>query len=187
MTRSDFQRELKLISIPDYAKCLKLLIHHSTPFNVINHVIFTTQTTLKISKRLKKHNFSINCGIILAGGMLHDLGRSKTHKLDHGIIGAQILRQKGFPDELARIAENHLFAGILAEEAREFGLPSKDYIPSTLEEKIVTYADNISKKGSLLTTKEVIIRFSKYLDLSHPIIIRAQDLHNEIEDLIAYS
>ncbi len=176
-----------MVSVPDYATCIKLLIHHSTPFNVINHVIFTTQTALKISKRLKKHNFSINCEIILAGGMLHDIGRSKTHQLDHGIIGAQILRQNGFPDELARIAENHLFAGILAEEAREFGLPSKDYIPSTLEEKIITYADNISKKKSVLTTREVINRFSKYLDLSHPIIIRVYELHNEIETLLTYS
>jgi len=174
-----------VVSVPDYATCIKLLIHHSTPFNVINHVIFTTQTALKISKRLKKKKISIDCDIILAGGMLHDLGRSRTHYLDHGIIGAQILRQKGFPDELARIAENHLFAGILAEEAKEFGLPSKDFIPSTLEEKIITYADNISKKGSLLSTKEVIDRFSKRLDLSHPIIIRVRNLHNEIEDLLA--
>ena len=178
-------RDLKVVSVQDYATCIKLLIYHSTPYNVINHVIFTTQTALKISKRLKKHKFAINCDIILAGGMLHDLGRSRTHQLNHGIIGAQILRQKGFPDELARIAENHLFAGISAEEAIEFGLPSKDFIPTTLEEKIITYADNISKKNSLLTTKEVIIRFSKYLDLSHPIIIRVRDLHKEIEDLLA--
>ncbi|MFX0086959.1 MAG: HD domain-containing protein [Candidatus Hodarchaeota archaeon] len=174
-----------MVLVPDYATCIKLLIHHSTPFNVINHVIFTTQTALKISKRLKKHNFSINCDIVLAGAMLHDLGRSKTHQLTHGIIGAQMLRQNGFSDELARIAEIHLFAGILAEEAREFGLPSKDYVPLTLEEKIITYADNISKKNSLLTTREVITRFSKYFDSSHPILIRVYELHNEIEDLLA--
>ena len=177
-------RDLKVKSLPDYATCIKLLLHNSTPCNVINHVIFTAQTALEISRYLKMNDININCEIVLAGSMIHDLGRCETHQLDHGVVGAQILREMDFPEVLAQIAENHLFAGISTEEAGEFGLPAKNYIPSTLEEKIITYADNISKRDSILTTKEVINRFSKYFDISHPIIVRAIVLHKEIEDLL---
>lgn len=177
-------RYLKVKSLPDYATCIKLLLHNSTPCNVINHVIFTTQTALKISRYLKMNDININCEIVLAGSMIHDLGRCKTHKLDHGVVGAQILREMDFPEVLAQIAENHLFAGISEEEAGELGLPAKNYIPSTLEEKIITYADNISKRDSILTTKEVINHFRKYFDISHPIIVRVIVLHKEIEDLL---
>ena len=41
------------------------------------------------------------------------------------------------------IIERHLGAGIPLEEAAMLGLPPKDYMPITLEEKIVAHADNL--------------------------------------------
>ena len=177
--------DLTVVSLPDYATCLQILVEYHTPSNVIDHVIFTTQTALNIARHLKEKKLEINCEIIIAGAMLHDLGRCTSHQLDHGIIGAQLIRQKGLSEEIATIAENHIFGGISAQDAIDLELPSKDYIPSTLEEKIVTYADNISKNDSILTTPQVIKKFETYFDFSHPIIIRVKKLHEEIEKLLA--
>ncbi len=174
----------EVVFIPDYIQCIQMHLDYCTSPNVINHAILTTQTALKIAKQIKKQNSLVNCEIILAGAMLHDVGRSKSHGLDHGIIGAKILRQKGFPNEIANIAENHLFGGISNQDAIELGLPVKDYLPLSLEEKIVTYADNISKNDNLLTTPEVIKRFMRYFDREHPIIIRAKKLHDYIEKML---
>ncbi len=175
---------LTMASFPNYIECIQLLVRHSTPPDVITHGIQTAQTALKIAQKIKEQGKQVDCDFILAGALLHDIGRCKSHKIDHGILGGQILREEDFPKELVRIAENHIFAGITKHEAIDLGLPFKNYLPVTLEEKIITYADNVSKKEPLLTINEVIDRYSKYLRRSHPIIKRVRLLHSEIEKLL---
>lgn len=176
-----------MTSFPDYTKCIQILLDYSVPPNVISHLILTAQTAVNATKILKNHNYSINCNLILTGALLHDIGRCRSHRLDHGIIGAQILREEGLAEEIAQIAENHLFGGITRDEAKEFGLPFQDYLPITLEEKIITYADNISKKEPLLSIDEVIERYSRHLNKSHLILKRVRLLHAEIETLLTTS
>ncbi|MFX0173313.1 MAG: TIGR00295 family protein [Candidatus Hodarchaeota archaeon] len=172
------------MTFPKYIECLQLLKIFSVPPNVINHLIHTTQNAMNISLALKEKGHVIDCELVLAGAMLHDIGRCRSHHIDHGIIGAQLLRQQKFPELLAKIAENHLFGGISKQEAVELGLPKKDYMPRTLEEKVITYADNISKGEIILSTNEVIERYTKYLKRSHPIMHRLRTLHGEIEMLL---
>ncbi len=173
-----------MTAFPDYVECIQLLTRYSTPPNVLSHLILTTQTALKITTEIKKKHHRIDCDFILAGALLHDIGRCKSHHLDHGILGARILRKENYPEELAKIAENHLFAGITKFEAVELGLPFQDYLPVKLEEKIIVYSDNVSKKEPLLTIDEVIDRYRKYFPKSHPIIKRVSVLHTEIEKLL---
>ncbi|MHA2202822.1 MAG: HDIG domain-containing metalloprotein [Candidatus Hodarchaeales archaeon] len=173
-----------MTSFPDYAECVQLLLDYSTPSSVISHLILTTQTALSVARTFKDQKIIIDCDFILAGALLHDIGRCKSHRLNHGIIGAQILREEGLAEELVQIAENHLFGGITKHEAKELGLPFQDYLPVTLEEKIITYADNISKKEPLLSIDEVIERYSKYLKKTHPILKRVRLLHLEVDALL---
>lgn len=173
--------------LPNYLTCIELhLQHHSLP-QVIDHVIFTTQTALSIVKELKALFPTINCQLVLAGAMLHDIGRSQSHNIDHGIIGGEIIKQHGFPVELVYIVENHIFAGILKDETYEFSLPAKEYLPSTIEEKIVAYSDNISKNLQILSREEVLNYFSKYLSMNHPVMRRINKLHEEIETYLKIS
>jgi len=144
----------------------------------------TAQKAIIISKILKAKTVKIDCNLILAGALLHDLGRCQSHELDHAIIGADILRKLNYPTCLCQLVENHLLAGIKKEEASELGLPEKDFIPLSLEEKIVSYSDNISKNNIPLTTNEVISKYRKYYDEFHPILNRIKSLHDEIESLL---
>lgn len=139
---------------------------------------------MSIVDKLKSKNYTLDCDLILAGAMLHDIGRTKSHKINHAIIGAEIIREKGFSCALIEIIEKHIFSGISAEESAEFNLPYKNYIPTTLEEKIVTFSDNISKENAILSTEQVINRFKRHLPSNHPIIIRTRELHQEIERLL---
>ena len=77
------------------------------------------------------------------GALLHDIGRSTTHGIHHAIAGADIARKLGLPSEVVSIIERHIGAGLSKKEAAILGLPKKDYLPVTLEEKIVTHADNL--------------------------------------------
>jgi uncharacterized protein len=147
-------------------------------------LLFTAQTSINFAKLLKNKNYSINCDLVLAGALLHDIGRSQSHNIDHGILGGQILKTHRFPEELVSIVEKHIYAGISADEAKDLGLPTRDFIPKTIEEKIVAYADNISKTNEILSLAQVLNSFKRYLPDSHSILVRVQELHNNLEKLL---
>lgn len=97
--------------------------------------------------------------LVTVGGMLHDLGRSKTHGIQHAVEGVRIAKENGLPDAVVRIVERHVGAGITSEEAKSLGLPEKDYIPRTLEEKIVSHADKLMDGTRRTTVKVAVSRF----------------------------
>ena len=88
-------------------------------------------------------NPAIDFNLVLAGAMLHDIGRSRTHSIHHAQVGADLLRNMGYPEEIARIVECHTGAGLTADECTLLGLAPRDCMPRTTEEKIVTHADNL--------------------------------------------
>lgn len=81
--------------------------------------------------------------LVTAGALLHDIGRSVDHSIMHAYIGSQIVESYGLPRELVDIVRKHTGAGLDARDVEEMGLPPADYMPSTLEEKIVAHADNM--------------------------------------------
>ena len=105
---------------------------------------------------------------IYAGAMLHDVGifyvdapgiycnGSKPYIM-HGILGAEMLRAHRQPEWLARIAERHTGSGLTAEDIRtqHLPLPEKDFLPETLLEKLICYADKFFSKTSLDTEKDI--------------------------------
>ena len=90
--------------------------------------------------------------LVMQGALLHDIGRSRTHSIGHAQAGADLLREKGFPERLVRIVECHTGAGLSADECTLLGLLPRDSMPQTVEEKIVTHADNLLAG----TTRETI-------------------------------
>ena len=87
---------------------------------------------------MKEKDYKINIELVEAGALFHDLGRSKTHTVDHAIVGAQIAQSIGLPETVINIIKRHVGAGITAEEAQMLGWPKDIYVPQTLEEKIVS-------------------------------------------------
>ncbi len=68
----------------------------------------------------------------------------------HGVAGADILRSAGAPEKYARVAERHTGAGLTPDEARDAGLPDgRSYMPETLLEKLICYADCFYSKTNL--------------------------------------
>ena len=67
--------------------------------------------------------------------------------LCHGILGRRLLEEEGLPLH-ALVCERHTGAGITPEEVREGGLPlpERDYLPVSLEEKIICVADKFYSK-----------------------------------------
>ena len=75
--------------------------------------------------------------------MLHDIGRSRTHSIAHAQEGAAILREMGIREDVVRMAERHIGAGLTADECSLLRILPRDSLPQTLEEQIVANADNL--------------------------------------------
>lgn len=128
---------------PDREECIKILRKVGNCEIVINHCIVVTELAVKIAKKAIENNFKVNLDLVEAGAMLHDIGRAKTENIDHGIVGGKIARELKLNKEIVNIIERHVGAGISKDNAVKLGLLPKDYIPKTLEEKIVAHADNL--------------------------------------------
>ncbi len=148
------------------------------PENVINHCITVSKNATAIADRVK---ITVDKELIRRGAIFHDVGRSRTHSIDHGIEGGRIIRELGLGEEIAKIAERHIGAGITSEEAEKIGLPPGNYCPKSPEEKIVSYADNITMDSKTVSSGESIMRFKKILGENHPAVKRMEDLHREIQ------
>jgi len=99
-------------------------------------------------------------------------------------LGVEIARSLNLPESIVAIIECHIGGGIAAEEAKEVGLPVKDYFPSTLEEKLVAYADKLIESSRVVPIEQTIEQFSRKLGEHHPAIDRIIRLHEELFPLI---
>lgn len=125
--------------------------------------------------------------LVEIGGLLHDIGRSKTHDVDHIVVGSEIARSLGLPEPILHIVERHIGAGITADEAEKMGLPSRDFVPQTLEEKIVAYADKLIEGRRRVSFEVALKSFSRELGPDHPAVHRLKRLHEEFLPIIGES
>ncbi len=106
-------------------------------------VVHCQRVCRKALEIASKINKPLNYKLIARGGLLHDLGKAKSRADDHGYLGAQIGRSMGLHEDILRIMETHVKAGLTPKEARDADIPEKDYSPKTLEQKIIIYADKL--------------------------------------------
>ena len=125
-------------SLPSPEKCLALLKENGCSDEVIRHCKAVRDVAVRMAQRAHA-----NVKLVEAAALLHDIGRSKTHGILHGVEGAKIAKELNLPNSIINIIERHIGAGISLEVAKKIGLPPKDYMPHTLEEKIVCHADNL--------------------------------------------
>ena len=136
--------------------------------SVREHCKKVAELALKIAERAEKNGVKLNRNAILLGALLHDIGRAVTHDpFRHFLISAEILKKEGMDEAIVKIAERHFSAGMTAEEAKKLGLPEKDYLPETLEEKIVSFADNLTFGSEVKDFKSFLERLDK-IDSERP-------------------
>lgn len=128
---------------PPSSAAFNLLVHHSRQ---------VAELALAIARR--KESLKIDQGFLYEAAMLHDIGIFLTNcpeihcygrepYIKHGILGAELLRKCHLPYH-ALVAERHTSSGLSQDEIRQERLPlplDRSYLPESLEEKLVCYAD----------------------------------------------
>jgi uncharacterized protein (TIGR00295 family) len=162
--------------IPDHAECLSLLREAGCSDDVVAHCESVAATAVKIAER---------CGacipLVEAGALLHDIGRSRSHSIDHAVEGASLARGLGLPDPIVRMIERHIGAGLLKAEAVSLGLPARDFVPETLEEKIVAHADNLTAGRRRVSSDCTVADLARH-GLSDA-ALRVRRLHDELSGI----
>jgi len=106
----------------------------------IAHSLKVAEKALEIAGRTSK---PLDFELVGRGALFHDLGKAKTHEIEHGKIGAEMGAALGLPPAVTAVMEKHIRGGLSEAEAVELGLPIKDYTLGTLEERIIIYADRL--------------------------------------------
>jgi uncharacterized protein len=144
-------------ALPSREQALQLLRENHCSVKVVNHCKAVAKLALETANILKDKGLEIDFALVEAGALLHDIGRSKTHTVHHAVVGAEIAKSAGLPDSVISIIKRHVGGGITADEAEKLGWPKDVYVPVTLEEKLVSYADKLienSKRAPIDVTVE---------------------------------
>lgn len=155
---------------------IELLEKENTPENVIEHCKAVCKKAMEIASNFD----NVDKDLIRKGALLHDIGRSRTHGITHAIEGAKIAEKYGYSEDVLKIIERHIGAGITEEESVKLGLPKKSYVPETLEEKIVAHADNLISGSDEVDIDFVIEKWKRRIEDSDDNIERLIKLDNEL-------
>jgi uncharacterized protein len=169
---------------PSTTEALEIIVKSGCSQTVVNHCRKVSIVAEKIAESCKNKGLKVDVHLVEIGALLHDIGRSKTNSINHPLIGANIARKFSLPEEVVTIIERHIGGGITANEAKQLGWPIRDYIPQTLEEKIVSYADKLVDGSRLIPIEQTLLKLTKQLGKQHPAISRVKAIHEELTSLI---
>lgn len=161
----------------------------------IAHSLKVAEKALEIAGRT---NQPLDFELVGRGALFHDLGKARTHEIEHGKIGAEMGAALGLPTVVTAVMEKHIRGGLSEAEAVELGLPVKDYTLGRLEERIIIYADrlvDIITEGivTIRDEREAEDRFEEILRTipkygkNDRTMVRYIDYHQEIQGLMTSS
>lgn len=122
-------------------------------------------TSLALEMAARHPELNIDSDFVKEAALLHDLGIFLTDApriycfgsepyLCHGYLGAELLRSLGY-ERHARVCERHTGTGLTKEQvvANGWKLPVKDFVPETIEEQLICFADKFYSKTKFLETR----------------------------------
>jgi uncharacterized protein len=123
---------------------IKMLTDAGMSAEDLDHSLKVAGKALEIARRITTAGkATVDMELVGRGALFHDLGKAKTHDIEHGKIGAEMGAALGLPLAITDIMQKHIRGGLSTEEAMELGLPIRDYTLRTLEERIIIYADRL--------------------------------------------
>jgi len=125
-----------------YDEALRLLYQYGNEAAWTRHCVAVSRVAARIAEIIAP-KCAIDTDYLKVGALLHDIGRYKTHDpILHGVEGYRLLMGLGHCRE-AFICASHVLSGMQGAEAVLHGLPDQDFIPETLEQRLVPLIDGM--------------------------------------------
>ncbi len=98
--------------LPSREQALQLLRENHCSVKVIKHCKAVARLALETANALKEKGLQVDSDLVEIGALLHDIGRSKTHTVNHAVVGAEIAKSAGLPESVISIIKRHVGGGI---------------------------------------------------------------------------
>ena len=145
--------------IPSQGEALAIHRKYRSNERIVRHCQVVAEAAKILAEEFRARGHVVDVDAVVAAALLHDVGRSRVQTVRHGVEGASIAQQEGADPLIVEIIRRHVGAGISAEEAKKLGLPEFDYIPRTLEQRIVCFADKMVSSEEIRPFEEEVRRF----------------------------
>jgi uncharacterized protein len=146
---------------PSEEEALRIHRKYGSSDRIIAHCRTVARVAEVLAEGIKRQGKAVDVEAVVAGALLHDIGRNKTQTVRHGLEGSLLLTQEGVDDAVAQIVRRHVGAGLSAEEAKALGLPGLDYVPRRIEEAIVCLADKMVDADRIRPLEVEVNRFER--------------------------
>ena len=168
--------------LPSREQALQLLRENHCSTQVIAHCKAVAKVAVETAQACQKKGLKVDVNLVEVGALLHDLGRSRTHSVSHAVVGAEIAKAKGLPEPVIEIIKRHVGGGITNAEAKELGWPADNYVPVSLEEKIVSNADKLVGTSKRIPIELTVNRLRE--EKLNAAAERVQKIHDEITKIV---
>ncbi len=147
--------------IPSEGEALELHRKYGSNEIVVRHCKKVAEVAKALADSFQRSGRKVDSQTLVAGALLHDIGRNRSRTVNHGLLGAELLEREGVDDRVVQIVRRHVGAGLSPEEVKRVGLPDLDFIPRTLEERIVCFADKMVASDRVRPFDQEVQRFAK--------------------------
>ncbi len=160
---------------------MQLLTENHCSAKVKAHCKAVSKLAVETARTLQQRGVAVDVELVEIGALLHDLGRSRTHSVNHVVAGVEIAKAADLSEPVIGIIKRHVGGGITKAEAKELGWPEDNYVPVRLEEKIVSYADKLVGTSERVPIEDTINKLREQ-NLTAA-AERVKKLHDEISEL----
>lgn len=160
--------------MPDPLKIIsKYYVPGSTLYQIlVKHSEAVAKAALKIASF--NNHLQVDTVFLYEASLLHDIGIVMTDSpkifcfgsypyIAHGYLGRQILESEGLFKH-ALVAERHTGTGLTIEDVQNQNLPIplRNYVPESIEEQIICFADKFfSKSSNILSQPKPLQKIEK--------------------------
>jgi uncharacterized protein (TIGR00295 family) len=146
---------------PSEEEALALHAKYGSNEVIVKHCKAVARVALVLAEGVQSRGRKVDIEVVFAGAMLHDIGRSRVQTVQHGFEGSRILADEGVDEAVVQVVRRHVGAGISSEESKSLGLPDFDYIPESVEEMLVCFADKMVDADKVRPFEEEVRRFER--------------------------
>jgi uncharacterized protein (TIGR00295 family) len=146
--------------IPSEEEAIALHRRFGSDERIVAHCKAVARVAVLLGNEFARRGVKVDVGAVRAAALLHDIGRSRVQTVMHGVEGAEMIAREGVDMKVVEMVRRHVGAGISPDEAMRLRLPKFDYIPRTLEERIVCFSDKMVDSDIVRPFDEEVRRFA---------------------------
>src|SRR5579875_183294 len=139
--------------IPNEQEAIEFHKRAGSNKEIIDHCKAVANVARKLADRFSEKGIKVDKESVYAAALLHDIGRTRTQTVHHGHIGAEIIREFGADEKIARIVSRHV------------GAESRKKKPEISDSHLVTTCRrHLKRRLSALLTRlsERVTRLSRF-------------------------